>query len=90
MKLREYLDLQPRGAIAAMAGSLRISTVYLQQIVARQDGRVPSPELSVLIEQCTAGAVTRRDLRPDDWHRIWPELVTDQYPAPEAPAQQAA
>lgn len=27
------------------------------------------------IEQATAGRVTRRDLRPDDWQRIWPELA---------------
>ena len=38
------------------------------------------------IERATSGAVTRRDLRPDDWHRIWPELVTAQHPAPEAKA----
>ncbi|MCU0920183.1 MAG: helix-turn-helix domain-containing protein [Burkholderiaceae bacterium] len=35
------------------------------------------------IERATSGAVTRRDLRPDDWHRIWPELVNDEHPAPE-------
>ena len=28
------------------------------------------------IERATNGAVTRRDLRPDDWHLIWPELAT--------------
>lgn len=28
------------------------------------------------IERTTAGAVTRKDLRPDDWHEIWPELAT--------------
>ena len=26
--------------------------------------------------------VTRRDLRPDDWWLIWPELVTDEFPVP--------
>lgn len=26
------------------------------------------------IEQATNGEVTRKDLRPDDWHLIWPEL----------------
>ena len=26
------------------------------------------------IEQATDGAVTRKDLRPDDWPQIWPEL----------------
>ena len=38
------------------------------------------------IERATSGAVTRRDLRPDDWHRIWPELVTADHPTPEAKA----
>jgi DNA-binding transcriptional regulator YdaS (Cro superfamily) len=27
------------------------------------------------IEQQTGGKVTRRELRPDDWHSIWPELA---------------
>lgn len=29
----------------------------------------------VAIEQATGGQVTRRDLRPDDWCLIWPELA---------------
>lgn len=35
----------------------------------------------VPVEHCTAieaavnGAVRRWDLRPDDWYRIWPELI---------------
>lgn len=46
-------------------------------------GERPVPiERCVDIERATNGAVTRRDLRPDDWHRIWPELVTDDHPAP--------
>ncbi len=28
----------------------------------------------VAIEKATGGAVSRKDLRPDDWHLIWPEL----------------
>jgi DNA-binding transcriptional regulator YdaS (Cro superfamily) len=27
------------------------------------------------IEQATKGEVTRKDLRPDDWLKIWPELA---------------
>jgi len=30
------------------------------------------------IERATSGAVTRRDLRPDDWQDIWPELAEPQ------------
>lgn len=39
-------------------------------------GRRPIPvERCAAIELATDGAVTRRDLRPEDWHLIWPELV---------------
>lgn len=37
--------------------------------------RTASPVLASAIERATDGAVTRRDLRPDDWHLIWPELA---------------
>ena len=36
-------------------------------------------EQCVPIERATLGAVTRKDLRPDDWADIWPELA--QVPA---------
>ncbi len=41
------------------------------------------------IELATGGTVTRRDLRPNDWWRIWPELVTNDHPIP-AEARDAA
>lgn len=41
----------------------------------------------VPIERATAGAVRRWDLRPDDWYRIWPELIGADG-APAAPATQ--
>ncbi len=37
-------------------------------------GTVPS-EHCASIEMATKGVVTRKDLRPKDWQRIWPELV---------------
>lgn len=72
--LRTYLDGLPRGGIAELAARLHISNVYLLQLAAKQDGRKPSPELCVQIEQVTQGKVTRRDLR-EDWQAIWPELA---------------
>ena len=33
------------------------------------------PEHCAAIERVTGGAVTRQELRPHDWHLIWPELV---------------
>lgn len=38
-------------------------------------GHRPVPiERCATIEMATNGRVSRRDLRPDDWHLIWPEL----------------
>jgi hypothetical protein len=43
------------------------------------------------VEYCAtvdeASSVRRWDLRPDDWHRIWPELVGADG-APQVPADQ--
>lgn len=36
--------------------------------------RIAGEKLSVRIERESEGEVTRRDLRPDDWMEIWPEL----------------
>lgn len=36
------------------------------------------------IEKITNGLVSRKDLRPVDWHRIWPELL-DRKDAPVEP-----
>ena len=40
----------------------------------KTDQLIP-PIRCVQIEQATEGCVTRKDLRPNDWHLIWPELV---------------
>lgn len=46
-------------------------------------------DLAVHIERESKSAVTRRELRREDWHKHWPELVTAEHPAPaESPAQQ--
>lgn len=39
-------------------------------------------ELAVSIEAASAGAVTRQDLCPENWRRIWPELAAT-YPNPQ-------
>lgn len=84
MKLRTFLDGLERGGIAEFAGTVGVSPIYLSQLASEQDGRVPSAELCVVIEQATDRVVMRWDLRPKDWYRIWPELIgTDG--APEVP-----
>lgn len=82
MDLRTYTTSLPRGGMSAFAGQLGITPIYLSQLAARQDGRMPSPELCVRMEVETEKALRRWDLRPDDWHLIWPELIgTDGAPA---------
>ena len=43
-----------------------------------------SPELAAALELNTRSAITRQDLRPDDWPRIWPELVKGKTPKRKA------
>lgn len=67
------------GGQTALANSISelTGTVVTQQRIrnwlARGD-RVPA-EYCVAIEYATNAEVTRRDLRPDDWHLIWPDLA---------------
>lgn len=89
MDLRSFVDSLPRGGVATFAEKLNISRIYLMQLAARQDGRLPSPELCVVIERATFQQVRRWDLRPEDWHLIWPELI-GLPGAPSLPAAPAA
>jgi DNA-binding transcriptional regulator YdaS (Cro superfamily) len=71
MNLRDYLT-QERGRQAMLA---KIIGAHAPDVSRWADGSRPVPaERCADIEIATAGAVTRKDLRPEDWHRIWPEL----------------
>ena len=63
MQLDEYLQGKPRGTTARLAARLGITKTWMSLIVSRR--RKPSPELAVLIEECTEGKVKRRDLLPE-------------------------
>ncbi|KGC15007.1 hypothetical protein DM48_333 [Burkholderia gladioli] len=72
-KLKSFLaGYRPddREVFAARCGT---TAAFLRNVVYGQ--RKPGEKLCVAIERATEGAVTRRDLRPDDWQDIWPELV---------------
>jgi len=61
------------GGIGKMAGLLGVSGPTVSQWCS---GVRPVPvERCVPIERATEGAVTRKDLRPNDWAEIWPELA---------------
>lgn len=73
MQFRAYLDLLERGGMTKLADDLKVSISYLSQLAS---GASPiSPARCVEIESATKGVVTRKDLRPNDWAKIWPELA---------------
>lgn len=87
MQLAEYLQTE-RGLCSRIAGRLGIAPAYLSQIASGI--RTAPPALAREIEtECAAVAVRRWDLRPDDWHRIWPELIGTEG-APGVPTAQEA
>ncbi|NHC63197.1 transcriptional regulator [Paenalcaligenes suwonensis] len=71
MKLLDYVS-QKHGGQSELARTLGIPPQLVYQW-ARCVRQVPA-ERCAEIERATNGEVTRKDLRPDDWHRIWPEL----------------
>lgn len=75
MDLREFTTSLPHGGVTVMAAAIGVTPVYLSQLAARQDGREPGPELCVRIESYSGRMVRRWDMRPMDWHLIWPELI---------------
>lgn len=71
MNLDTYLTtVEPA---ASLARKLSVTPVLISQW--RTGARQVPLERCVSIETATAGAVTRKDLRPDDWSAIWPELA---------------
>ena len=71
MKLRTYVS-QQRGRAAWLARAIGVRPVMISQWMS---GKSVSVTSALAIEPATGGSVTRWDLRPDDWHLIWPELV---------------
>jgi DNA-binding transcriptional regulator YdaS (Cro superfamily) len=74
MNLDEYLSQPGSMSATELARLLSVNPDQVRQWRHRYEGRVPSPANCVLIEKATQGAVTRKDLRPDDWRDNWPEL----------------
>lgn len=48
--------------------------VSIQSVVNWRSRGVPLDQCAA-VEKASKGAVRRWDLRPNDWQRIWPELV---------------
>ncbi|WP_076412035.1 transcriptional regulator [Achromobacter xylosoxidans] len=73
MNLNEYFTRDEAISAAALGRCVGVSPALVYQW---RTGRRPVPvEHCADIERVTNGVVSRRDLRPCDWQRIWPELV---------------
>ncbi len=86
-KLREWVA-ERRGRAADLAAALGVPASFVTKMAG---GERPVPIAHMAkIEEITQGAVTRRDLRPDDWQDIWPELADHQPHATKAEAQEVS
>lgn len=84
MKLSEYVGRR-RGLLASVAQRADIAPAFLSQIAGGVRG-APA-ERCADIERACDQHVRRWDLRPNDWHRIWPELIGADG-APAVPAEE--
>ena len=65
-----------RGRSLRLAQHLRVVPSFVNKIAS---GERPIPfEHGAGIEAFTDGAVTRQQMFPADWRRIWPELATQE------------
>lgn len=80
MKLSNYLSLHGSQTELARAIGAQPQLIWQWSTGVR---KIPI-ERCVPIERATNGAVTRQDLRPEDWQDIWPELATQPTPAESA------
>lgn len=71
MDLKNYFS-NTETTKAAFARAIGVAPALLHQWIEKI--RPVAPQHCPQIESQTGGAVTRADLRPDDWHLIWPEL----------------
>lgn len=78
------IPIERRRQIAEAHG---VSDAYLYQCL--RGLRDMEPGRALELETKTGGEVTRRMLVQKDWHRIWPDLITDEFPAPVGNVQPA-
>jgi DNA-binding transcriptional regulator YdaS (Cro superfamily) len=72
MNLSTYLS-QQRGRKAALAKAIGVHAPDISRWLA--GGRPIPTKYGAAIERATGGIVTRQELFPEDWKRIWPELT---------------
>ena len=77
MQLNEYLKSPGALTVRQLAEAVGVkSDMQIREWQHGYGGRRPGPAYFQAIERATNGQVTRRELRPNDWQQIWPELAT--------------
>lgn len=72
MNLKDWA-LAERGRSAGLSAYLKVPPSFVSKMLS---GEKPVPIAhGAAIEVFTGGAVTRREMFPDDWARVWPELA---------------
>ena len=75
MTLDDYLKSAGALTVAQLRAAINAkSDAQIRQWQHAYGSRLPSPQNALAIERATAGAVRRQDLRPHDYHLIWPDL----------------
>jgi len=77
MKLDDYFQTYPGAlTVAQLRAAIGVKgDIQIRQWRHGYAGRQPSPGNAYAVEVATNGVVRRWDLRPDDWHLIWRDLV---------------
>lgn len=70
------------GGVSRLADAIGVGQSAISNLATR--GGTPSPANCLAIERATSGAVTRQDLRPDDYWLIWPDLSAPTKRKPKA------
>ncbi|MCW3583960.1 transcriptional regulator [Burkholderia cenocepacia] len=72
-KLKSFLAAASKVERESFASRCGTTPAFLRNVI--YGTRRAGEKLCVAIERESGGAITRRDLRPDDWQDIWPELA---------------
>jgi DNA-binding transcriptional regulator YdaS (Cro superfamily) len=74
------------GGLSKLATELGVSS----QVLTNWRARGVPIERCAELEEASGKTVRRWELRPDDWHRIWPELIGAEGAPAIAEAEQGA